>query len=123
MDTKDYEIAFMLASAEAAKELGDVLTRHGAEVFHQSPLTELNLAYPIKKHASAQFGFCYFKSDPEAIVKIKGALNLNPNVLRSMIITPPVKLAGLVPQSRPERKPTPMVSNEMLEGKLEEMLK
>ena len=120
---KDYEIAFALVSPETAKELENVLTQQGAEIFYKSPVAEIRLAYPIKKHASAQFGFYYFKANGDAISKIKEALNLNPNVLRFLIVTPPVKLAGVVPQSRPERKPTPLVSNEMLEGKLEEMLK
>ena len=119
---KDYEIAFALTSQEAVGELVDVLSQNEAEVLYQSPVAEVKLAYNIKKHSSAQFGFYQFRAGVEAIEKIKKALGLNPKVLRFLIITPPVKLAGIQP--RPERKqPTPIISNEMLEGKLEEMLK
>lgn len=122
MDTKDYEIAFALISQEAAKEVVDALSQHQAEVFYQSPLVDLRLAYTIKKHASAQFGFCQFKASPETIEKINNVLGLNPNVLRFLIVTPPGKLASNA-QPRQERKLAPVLSNEAIEQKIEEILK
>lgn len=119
---KDYEMAFVLTAPEAAKELADVLVQHQAEIFHQSPLAEARLAYPIKKHASGQFGFYQFRAQPEAINKMRETLLLNPNILRFIIINPPVKIESA--PERQERKPVaPIVSNEMLEEKLEEILK
>lgn len=124
---KDYEIAFLLPSADSAKELGAFFAQHQAEIFHQSLLTEIRLSYPIKKHTSAQFGFYHFRTSPEAIQTLKEDLLLNQNLLRFMIVTPPVKLpAAASSQQRQgqDRKPVaPVMSNEMLEGKLEEMLK
>lgn len=119
---KDYEIAFLLKSPEALKELSGALKSQGAELVYESPLKEAALSYPIKKHNSAQFGFFHFQSNPESIAKMKEALGLSQNVLRFLIVTPPVKMASAQP--RQERKPAaPVMSNEMLEGKLEEMLK
>lgn len=119
---KDYEIAFLLKSPEALKELSGALKSKGAEIVYESPLKEVSLSYPIKKHVSAQFGFYHFKASPEAVSGLKADLGLSQSVLRFMIITPPVKIASVQP--RPERKPmAPVMSNEMLEGKLEEMLK
>lgn len=121
---KDYEIAFLLTSSDSAKELAGFFTQHQAEIFHQPPLTEVRLSYPIKKHVSAQFGFYHFRTSPEVIQKLKDGLVLNQSVLRFMIVTPPVKLPAAASQQRQERKPAaPVISNEMLEGKLEEMLK
>ncbi len=121
---KDYEISFLLPSVDSAKELPGLFSQHQAEIFYQSPLAEVKLAYPIKKHASAQFGFYHFRSAPETIQKLKDALLLNQNLLRFMVVTPPVKLLSAVSPQRQERKPVaPVMSNEMLEGKLEEMLK
>lgn len=119
---KDYEIAFVLISQEAAKEVVDILSQHQAEVFYQSPLVDLKLAYPIKKHVSAQFGFFQFRAGADVIEKIKNVLALNPNVLRSLIITPPGKLVSNA-QPRQERKPAPILSNEALEQTIEEILK
>jgi ribosomal protein S6 len=118
---KDYEIAFLLTSAEAANSLADILSQQEAEITHKSPVAEVNLAYPIKKHKSAQFGFYQFRANSEVIKNIQDVLALNQNVLRFMIITPPVKM---VAQTKPERKqPAPIVSNEALSEKLEEILK
>ena len=121
---KDYEIAFILSKAEAAKSLADVLVAQGAEITYQSPVKETALAYPVKKYSSAQFGFNHFQADGEAIAKIKAALTLTQDVLRFIIITPPVKMASATSQQKPERKATaPIVSNEALSEKLEEILK
>lgn len=131
MDTenkKEYEISFLLTSPEAEKELAGILQKHGADVFYQKPAAELPLAYKIKKHISAYFGFYHFRAMPEAIKPLKEELNLATPVLRFLIITPPVKLAT---EARPpsrfergERKETaPILSNEALSEKLEEILK
>ncbi|KKU77186.1 MAG: 30S ribosomal protein S6 [Parcubacteria group bacterium GW2011_GWA2_47_8b] len=121
---KEYEIAFLLSSLEAEKDLEGALRQNHAEFTYQKSATEQHLAYPIKKHNSAYFGFYNFKTEPANIKLIKDALALNANVLRFMIITPPVKIASAAPQARPEKKPAAaVVSNQALEEKLEEILK
>ena len=121
-EKRDYEIAFLLDSLEAEKELADVLRGYGAEFLHQKSAADTKLAYPIKKHASALFGFYQFRMNPESIKPIKETLILNQKVLRFLIITPPLKAA---PQggARPDKKPPQILSNEALEEKLEEILK
>ena len=130
MDTenkKEYEISFLLTSLESEKEFAGTLAKLGAEIFYQKPVAELRLAYKIKKHDSAYFGLYHFKASPDIVKGVKEALNLNTNVLRFLIITPPVKLASAEQprqQVRPERKETtPILSNEALSEKLEEILK
>lgn len=122
---KEYEIAFLLASPEAEKEVAKVLQDNKAEVFHQKPASEISLTYPIKERVSANFGFCHFRVSRENIGKIKETLRLNPGILRFLITTPPIEATVPQPiQSRAVRKqPEPVLSNEALEEKLEEILK
>jgi len=140
-DKKEYEMSFVLASEDGATDVLSALTAIGAEVVTKSSLNSIKLAYPIKKHESAYFGFCIFKADPSSIKQLKDALALNANVLRSLLITPPVKISaredrrlGEGRERRPavvsklevvEAKPAEpqILSNEGLEKKLEEILK
>ena len=127
---KEYEISFLLDSAEAEKDFAATLGKLGAEVFFQKPATSMPLAYKIKRHSSAFFGYYHFRAMPEVILRIKETLNLAPNVLRFLIITPPVKAmteqtdrqARGVDKKSPAAAPR-MLSNEALSEKLEEILK
>lgn len=127
---KEYEISFLLTSAEAEKEFANTLTKLGVELFFQKPAASIALAYKIKRHASAFFGYYHFRATPDVITQIKETLNLAPNVLRFLIVTPPVK--PMMEQSgdrvsRVEKKAaapsSPILSNEALSEKLEEILK
>ncbi len=121
---KEYEIAFLLSSLEAERDFEGALRQNHAEFTYQKSAVEQRLAYPIKKHTSAYFGFYNFKTDPANIKAMKDTLALNANVLRYMIITPPVKIVSVSTQARPEKKPAAAaVSNQALEEKLEEILK
>ena len=139
LQKRDYELSFLLKMPEAETEIADVLSQHQLEIFEKGPVSEIKLAYPIKKQNSAYFGFCYFRGQPEDAQKVSESLLLKPSVLRYLLITPPV-------QSKPDisrRAPRPSVpvkpaapaemdvkpprqeilSNELLEEKLEEILK
>ncbi len=122
---KEYEIAYLLATPEAEQEVLALLKQNGAEISNQKAATSIPLAYQIKKHATAFFGFSYFMADPSAIKPVTDALRLQKGVLRSLIITPPVRVAApmLPGAGRPEKKVAPTISNEALEEKLEEILK
>lgn len=135
-DKKEYELSFILADETGVSEVDQVLSRYGAEVTFRSPVTLIRLAYPIKKHESAHFGFVYFTSPTDAPAKIRGSLALAPKVLRSIMITPPMRQPVREPremrgatakreESAPAvvAKPEVAVSNEALEKKLEEILK
>ncbi|MBI2604135.1 MAG: 30S ribosomal protein S6 [Candidatus Harrisonbacteria bacterium] len=141
-DTKEYELAFVLANEEAA-EVEKILAAHGASVTGKGPLAAVKLAYPLQKHASGYFGYCRFRAYPAEVKAVKDALAVQPNVLRSLLSTPPVKSQGRdsrevhlrAAQQKPiaevVAKETPpaahvipeVLSNELLEKKLEEILK
>ena len=101
-------------------------------------VVELKLSYPIKKHRIAHFGFLQFDSFPEEIEKIAHDLKLNPAVLRTLVITPPImKNEGRRARRGEEKKveqeaakappfsaaPRGVLTNKDLEEKLEEILK
>ncbi|OGY63950.1 MAG: hypothetical protein A3I89_00635 [Candidatus Harrisonbacteria bacterium RIFCSPLOWO2_02_FULL_41_11] len=138
-DKRDYELSFLVVDKGSETAVGETLNRHGAEVFYQSPVTQIQLAYPVKKNKQAYFGFLQFRSLPEAIEKVAKTLQLDKTVLRFLVITPPIrkreeralKSRSGFRQQR-ERAPeavSPSVSsnraltNEALEEKLEEILK
>lgn len=123
---KEYEISFLLTSSEAEKSIDEVLTKNLAEVFNRKPVVEIPLAYPIKKHSTAYFGFYHFRSNPGNVEKIDAALRLTKDVLRFLVVTPPAQSAAPQATSRPTiiRKQSEVaLSNEALEEKLEEILK
>lgn len=124
-DKKEYEIAFLLVSPEKEEGVAKILQDNEAEIFHQKSVNKINLAYPIKKHDSAYFGFYHFRASRDGISKIRETLRLNSDVLRFLIVTPPIEAAAPQPiPSRPVRKqPEPVLSNEALSEKLEEILK
>lgn len=153
LQKKDYELSFLLKAPEAETEIADVLSRHQLEVFEKSPISEIKLAYPIKKQNSAYFGFCYFRGQPENAPKVSESLLLKSSVLRYLLITPPVKsktdirskgrflgsgvgspavklpkeMSGPKGPATAEADIKPprqeILSNELLEEKLEEILK
>ncbi len=137
-EKKNYELSFLLKNSEGADAVLSVLSQYGAEVFHKGNLTETRLAYPIRKQSQALFGFVHFRALPDTVEKITQSLKLNPVVLRTLLVTPP-----LLKEDRPARQisktgksesgvlesPEKIVvkgnvlTNEALEEKLEEILK
>ncbi len=128
---KEYEISYLVTAPETEQEVLSVLKKNGAEITHQKAATSIVLAYPIKKHTSAYFGFCHFNVDAAAVEPIDATLRLHKGLIRFLIITPPVKMAasglfgGNGRPERPEKKVTApgALSNEALSEKLEEILK
>lgn len=127
----DYELSYMLSSAESASGVFDILAKYKCAPYFRGPISQVRLAYPIKKQTSAFFGFCYFYAEPELVKKINDDLALNGSVVRFLIVTPPVKAISRQPKA-PEKAPEPkndqpqqpaVLSNEALEQKLEEILK
>jgi len=124
----DYELAFLLTTGETFPDVAQILKKHGAEIVYESPISQIKLAYAIKKQTSAFFGFCNFRAPREAVKKVSDDLSLIPAVVRFLVIAPPIKPA--VRERRLERpneprteKPNSALSNEALEEKLEEILK
>ena len=132
---KSYEIAYLIPTEEANKDLVSVVTKHGAEVRMEGGLKQLRLAYQINKVDQAYFGYLQFRAVPEQTKQLEQALRSTSYVLRSLITTLPVpstKNEGTGapraprPMVRPpiEKKPVvaPALSNEALEKKIEEIL-
>ncbi len=141
-DNKKYEIGFLAKEEGFKNKLVKLVGDFGGEVIDNGGLSRIKLAYPIKKETSAFFGYFYFSIQPEAIKKISDNLKLNSEILRHIIIsTPVIQQAIQSVLKRPRRvfsseipvvtapmaprkpKPQPVLSNEALEKKLEEILK
>lgn len=140
-EVRDYELSFLAFNEVAAQSVAAVLAQHSVAVLVSMPARQMTLAYPIKKHQTALFGYFQFATLPETIKTIHDALFFNKEILRFLIVTPPIKKAierprGLVykespPQLRTEN-PNPIeapvakrgeaLTNEALEQKLEEIL-
>jgi ribosomal protein S6 len=128
---KEYELAFLVREESDNAGLMAALKDAGAEIGLEGPIRKTALAYEIKKETSACFGFVQFTMDPSGAKPLEAALNQKPEIMRFLLITPPT--AKERPQSttgpqRPEAKPyepkaAPVLSNEALEKKIEEILK
>lgn len=135
-DAKNYEIGFLVKDESDAAGIIKTIGGYKATVTNEGAIKRIQLAYPIKKATSACFGYVFFSSLPENITKLKDSLKINQNILRFLIVTPPI-VATSFPTSKPIRKISPIkstlpvkkfesaqtLSNEALEKKLEEILK
>lgn len=133
-DKKSYEASFVSATEEGAKKFAEALKSAGAELVSGTPLTRIQLAYPIEKKEEAYFGCINFNVEPQEIAQLEKQLRVQPPVLRFLIITPPflkqkerrqyVPKRKTSPTSFPavERKQVSHLSNEALEKQLKEIL-
>ena len=137
-EKRKYEIAVILKT-ENASVISQSLTNRGFAVLTENPLEKVQLAYPIKKENYAYFSFAHFEGDPASIKDLKDDLKLNPEVLRYLIITPPFIKKPAWRKSAPSksqeetrftppsayagRSAEPILTNEALEKKIEEILK
>lgn len=134
VNKKEYEIAFLVKNQNGGSVMENLLRQHGAEVSLKGPLAETRLAFPIKKFSQAHFGYFHFIADAGSVEKIVHDSNLNTEILRTLIVTPPI---GKLPSGRPARSEKSakksetaapaatggMLTNEALEERLEEILK
>jgi len=88
---KQYTISY-LARTEADKEsVLKSLKEVNALTLTEGRVSELKLAYPIKKQTSAFFGFIAFEVAPEAISKIDEQLKFEEGILRFLIVIAPAR--------------------------------
>ncbi|MDO8515938.1 MAG: 30S ribosomal protein S6 [bacterium] len=131
--TKEYELAFVLKSEEAAQAVSRVLAAHEAKVTFQSPVNRITLAYKIKKITAAFFGYVTFTAEPNVVLQIDRDLKTSADVMRVLMITPPIgkqKARTMFSPRRPFLRPSgdivksvaQPISNEALEKKLEEIM-
>ena len=138
---KEYELSLLALSEQSAQDVGDVLDKMGLKVLANGQVRSMNLAYPMKKHKSAFFTYYQFQAKPEKVKDLDAQLKLKTEILRFLIVTPPIK--KVAERSRPvsvdnqikdqsskpfekveeKLKAAPeILSNELLEQKLEEIL-
>ncbi len=140
-EQKKYEIGFLAKTDKDGKEIIESLKNYQALIVGEDNGLRIKLAYPIKKEESAFFGCIQFSAAPDIIKKISDELNLNNRILRFLIITPPIVKSATVSAPRTRRtvlfkekeaakkveikksEPQPILTNEELEKKLEEILK
>lgn len=148
-EQKEYELAFIAAAEDGAVEVEKELAALGCAITGKGPLAAVKLAYPVKKHTTGHFGYVWFTAMAEDVKKLHDALAIKTGILRFLIVTPPVKVTvrehraprehGIRPEpaaseatkeaaaeSRPQAAPVrapEALSNELLEKKLEEILK
>lgn len=134
-DKKQYEISFLLRQEQNIEILMAALKRVGAEIINEGRISEIKLAYPIKKVKSALFGYLIFEAPLSCLKNLRSALNLDKNVLRFLIVAPPLAKFTNQPFRKESEVDTKekiinreqpglnnQVSNEELNKKLEEML-
>ncbi len=128
--TQVYEIAFLLKTGATDEQLAATLANFGATVVNKGPVSQIQLAYTIKKQKSAQFSFWHFTlTDANKMKELANALNLLDSVIRSLVtkvIPPKEKTRGKKEEKKEVSAPVSQLdslSNESLEKQLEEILK
>ncbi len=128
-----YEIIALLKSEDAAK-VSAALQKRGAVILTERPLQKVKLAYPIRKEAFCFVGGFEFTVAPAALVGLSESLVLEPDILRVLVHHAAARDERRsredrtprrpAPVSRMPRKPgdVPMLTNEALEKKIEEIL-
>lgn len=138
-EQKKYEISFLAKGDKDGGEIIELLKKHQISIIGEDNGLKIKLAYPIKKEESAFFSCFQFSAAPDIIKKISDELNFNSRILRFLIITPPIvkSMAVSAPRARrtalfreaakkveiKKEEPQPILTNEELEKKLEEILK
>ena len=136
--TKLYEISFLSKGEDSVAVLIKHIKQVSGEIVHEGSVKEIELAYPIKKERSAYFGCIKSNLPKDSIDELSKALNFEKDILRFLVINP-IQHAEVRAHTRPQQpvdrkpvdtrtaprptKPSPDISNELLEEKLEEILK
>lgn len=138
-DKKEYEIAVLLKEEGFAKEVLQLLSRHGVEVREEGQLRKIQLAYPVGRERQAHFGFFHVLGLPLEIKSLENDLRNQNGVLRSLIVvleSDKAAAEGAIRPRRPMMPPSPRrsmptgeqavrktLSNEAIEKKIEEILR
>ncbi|HEY4523738.1 MAG TPA: 30S ribosomal protein S6 [Candidatus Paceibacterota bacterium] len=142
-ETKKYELSLMLKTEEAVESVLLLIKNQDGVVLEKSLIQKAKLTYPIKKETNAFFFSVVLSLLPEKVLALDRELKLLRDVLRFLIITPPIvkeerserpqRLVKPRPESsqKPEEyrehavtkeKEPEVLTNELLEKKLEEIL-
>jgi len=128
-----YEISFVTQSEDAAS-MKAVLTKHGATIVNERPITKIQLAYKINKLGYGFMGSAEFLADGSAVRELRKELGMDKDIIRALIAKKPEMKGdeGRAPREGERRPPSApqrlksmlgsMLSNEALEKKIEEIL-
>ncbi len=86
---KTYEITYLTVNEETADAatIKDILVANGAAIVSVHPWgTRRKLTYPIKKQDQAFYTTVIFDAETSAVAPINKALQLNANILRSLVV-------------------------------------
>ena len=132
-----YELTFVTKDENVA-DLRKALEKNGARVVKEREMQKIRLAYGMKKQDYGYLGVLFISIPKDKVEKLIGELNLHENVLRYVLSRfDEHKVVGREEESkqrsggseerrvfRAPRKPTePVLTNEALEKKIEEILK
>ena len=136
---KLYDVSFLAKSESGAAVVVSHLIRFGGEIVEEGNPKKMNLAYPIKTEKSAFFSSIKCKLGADSVTSVRDAMKLDKDVLRIFITEPNTigeksegqsfrrvseksDVAATQTQSKRETRDDGIVSNELLEEKLEEIL-
>ena len=136
---KLYDVSFLAKSESGAAVVVSHLIRFGGEIMEEGSPKKMNLAYPIKTEKSAFFSSIKCKLGADSVASVRDAMKLDKDVLRIFITEPNTigeknegqsfrrvseKSHTATTQTQPKRETRDdgIVSNELLEEKLEEIL-
>lgn len=139
---RDYELSFLVTSPDVESAVVNMVRSAGGEIVTERRASEIKLAYPIKKHISANFGYIIFRAPAAVAAGLRAPLQSKEGLVRFLIVSamkPRIRPAipeglgeisagrgSIVEKTEPVRKPAPareVVTNKALEEKLEEILK
>ena len=87
-----YEYAFLLKIGADVSELKNLLTSLGVTIVSEGPVNQIQLAYPVKKQGSAQFGYFTITvdqaSEEDPLQTVAKQTELSDFVLRTLVIKP-----------------------------------
>lgn len=132
-----YEITFILKN-EDSSSVKRILSKHGAEIKREEELKKIKTAYPLGKNDTGFLGVITFEADPLAVQNLFKEFKVEDNVIRYLITKVKeqrveTKIEGEkatpLPRLRLEQSPRgkdkrqgPVLTNEEIERKIEEIL-
>ena len=136
---KKYEVSFLARSENGAAIIVGHLKRFGAEIINEGEFKKMKLAYPISKEEQAHFGCITCLLDPESISNIHDAVRLDKDIMRILVVSPTsskeksgrsmgerpretIRKTDRVREATQKDRDKSVLSNELLEEKLEEIL-
>ncbi len=131
-----YELT-ILTKEEDISAVKKTLEKYGAKIVKEGEVQKIRLAYPIKKHAHAYLWTFLVFVPKDRVEKISGELNLTDQVLRYVLTLFDIRKIEESEKRRnaekerekrplrgnPKKITEPVLTNEALEKKIEEILK